>query len=106
MRVVESFGAVSGSYVKELPSQERFADTLLLLWDTHCRIRGGNPAARPRLGPRRAMLSIGEPFAVEQRLAAYRSERRGAVADLTGELQRRLEGLIVASAALALDSPA
>jgi hypothetical protein len=106
MRVVESFGVVSGSYVRELPSQERFADTLLLLWDTHCRIRGGNPAARPRLGPRRALLSIGEPFAVEQRLAAYRSERRGAVADLTGELQRRLEGLIVASAALALDSPA
>lgn len=100
MRVVESFVAVSGSYVKELPSQERFADTLLLLWDTHCRIRGGNPATRPRLGPRRALLSIGEPFAVDERLEAYRADRRAAVAALTGELQRRLEGLIVPSALL------
>jgi hypothetical protein len=100
MRVVESFVAVSGNYVRELPSQERFADTLLLLWDTHCRIRGGNPATRPRLGPRRALLSIGEAVAVEQRHTAYRSDRRGAVAELTGELQQRLEGLIVPSAAL------
>jgi hypothetical protein len=105
MRVVESFVAVSGSYVRELPSQERFADTLLLLWDTHCRIRGGNPAARPRLGLRRALLSIGEPFAVEQRLEAYRSDRRAAVAELTDDLQRRMEGLIVPSTALG-DGPA
>jgi 1-acyl-sn-glycerol-3-phosphate acyltransferase len=100
MRVVESFVALSGTYVRELPSQERFADTLLLLWDTHSRIRGGNLAARPRLGPRRTLLSIGEPFAVEQRLTAYRSDRRAAVAELTAELQQRLEGLIVPSAVL------
>ena len=94
MRLVESFVAVSGNYVRQCPSQERFADTLLLLWDTHCRIIGGNPGQRPRLGPRKALISLGEPLEVRQRLAAYRADRRGAVAELTGELQRSLEAMI------------
>jgi hypothetical protein len=98
MRLVESFVAVSGRYVKERPSQERFADTLLLLWDTQCRLLGGNPFQRPRLGPRRVRIRIGEPIAVAERLAAYRTNRRRAVADLTAELQRSLEGLIVPTA--------
>lgn len=97
MRLVEAFTAVSGRYVKENPSQERFADTLLILWDTLCRIRGGNPERRPRLGTRRARLRIGEALAVGPRLAAYRADRRAEVAGLTSELQRRLEGLIVPS---------
>ena len=97
MRMVESFVAVSGSYVKQCPSQERYADTLLILWDTLCRIKGGNPEQRPRLGPRLAQLCIGEPLAVTPRLAAYRADRRSAVAELTADLQQRLEGLIVPS---------
>jgi len=97
MRVVESFVAVSGHYVKEVPSQERFADTLMLLWDTQCRLLGSDPGRRPRLGPRRVRLTIGEPIAVDQRLEAYQHDRRGAVAALTTELQQALEGLIVPS---------
>ena len=97
MRLVESFVAVSGSYVKDDPSQERFADTLLILWDTLCRIRGGNPERRPRLGARRARIRIGEAIAVAPRLAAYRADRRGAVAALTADLQREMESLIVPS---------
>jgi 1-acyl-sn-glycerol-3-phosphate acyltransferase len=97
MRIVESFAAVSGRYVKEDPSQERFADTLLILWDTLCRIKGGTPERRPRLGPRRATIRIGEPLAVAPQLPAYRADRRTAVAALTAELQQRLQGLIVAS---------
>jgi 1-acyl-sn-glycerol-3-phosphate acyltransferase len=97
MRLVESFVAVSGSYVKDDPSQERFADTLLILWDTLCRIRGGNPERRPRLGNRRAQIRIGEPIAVAPRLAAYRADRRSAVANLTADLQREMEELIVPS---------
>jgi hypothetical protein len=98
MRVVESFVAVSGRYVKEAPSQERFADTLMLLWDTQCRLLGSDPGRRPQLGPRQVRLSIGAPIAVEERMEAYRSDRRGAVATLTADLQRALEGLIVPSA--------
>jgi hypothetical protein len=84
--------------VKDHPSQERFADTLLILWDTMARIKGTNPARRPRLGPRRAVVRIGEPLTITAaRLAAYRADRRAAVAALTAELQGRLEGLIVPS---------
>ncbi|MFM7362463.1 MAG: 1-acyl-sn-glycerol-3-phosphate acyltransferase [Cyanobium sp.] len=99
MRMVESFVAVSGRYVKERPSQERFADTLLLLWDTRCRLLGADSMHRPQLGPRTVRLRIGEPIAVEPRLDAYRSDRRRAVAALTADLQGALEGLIVPSAA-------
>lgn len=97
MRLVESFVAVSGSYVKDDPSQERFADSLLILWDTLCRIRGGKPERRPRLGVRRAQIRIGEAIAVAPLLAAYRADRRSAVANLTADLQREMEGLIVPS---------
>jgi 1-acyl-sn-glycerol-3-phosphate acyltransferase len=97
MRLVESFVAVSGSYVKDDPSQERFADSLLILWDTLCRIRGGNPERRPRLGARRAQIRIGEAMEIGPRLASYRTDRRGAVANLTADLQREMEGLIVPS---------
>lgn len=99
MRLVESFVAVSGGYVRERPSQERFADTLLILWDTLCRIKGGDPERRPRLGPRRALVRIGAPLPMEPWLVAYRGNRRRAVADLTTELQRQLEGLILPSQA-------
>ncbi len=98
MRVVESFVAVSGSYVRERPSQERFADTLLLLWDTQCRIQGHTANQRPRLGRRRARITIDRPIAVHDRLPDYRRDRRGAVQALTRELGHRLEGLIVPSA--------
>ncbi|MFN9643901.1 MAG: 1-acyl-sn-glycerol-3-phosphate acyltransferase [Cyanobacteriota bacterium] len=97
MRLVEAFVAVSGTYVRECPSQERFADTLLLLWDTQCRLLGASPVDRPRLGPRQAWITIDTPIDVDERLEAYRVDRRRAVADLTGELQRRLQALILPS---------
>ncbi len=97
MRVVESFVAVSGSYVRERPSQERFADTLLLLWDTQCRIQGHTANQRPRLGRRRVRISIDRPIVVDGRLADYRRDRRRAVQALTEELELRLERLIVPS---------
>ncbi|MEB3239793.1 MAG: hypothetical protein VKM68_06205, partial [Cyanobacteriota bacterium] len=78
------------------PSQERFADTLLLLWDTRCRILGQAPL-RPRLGPRQVRLSVGEAFTVDDRLADYRADRRAAVAALTEALDQRRPGLIVPS---------
>jgi hypothetical protein len=98
MRVVESFVAVSGSYVRERPSQERFADTLLLLWDTQCRIQGQTANQRPRLGRLRARISVDGPIVVDERMAAYRRDRRQAVQALTEELALRLQRLIVPSA--------
>ncbi len=97
MQVVEAFIAVSGSYVRERPSQERFADTLLLLWDTQRRIGGHSGNDRPRIGPRRVRIRIDRPIPVDERLEAYRRDRRRAVEALTGTLRSRLEGLILPS---------
>jgi 1-acyl-sn-glycerol-3-phosphate acyltransferase len=95
MRLVESFVAVTGQYVREKPTVERFAETLLLLRDTLVLIKGENPFPRPRLGAQVAHLTVGTPLSVSDRGAAYRQSRRQAVADLTQDLRIALEELIV-----------
>ncbi len=94
MRLVESFVAVTGQYVLEKPTAERFAETALLLWYTMTRIKNGNPFSPPRLGKQTAYLTVGEPIVVSDRWEAYKSNRRQAVADLTQDLQTALEAMI------------
>ncbi len=97
MRLVESFVAVTGKYVREKPSIERFAETTLLVWDMVCRIKGGNPFERPQLGPQTALLTVGQPISVSNRWDAYQGGRKNAkqaVADLTQDLQTIMEGMI------------
>lgn len=94
MRLVESFVAVTGSYVSDKPTVERFAETLLLIRDTIVRINGGNPFPRPALGDQVAYLSVGEPLSVSDRWSAYKANRRQAVADLTADLQSAVARLI------------
>ncbi|MCD8486785.1 MAG: 1-acyl-sn-glycerol-3-phosphate acyltransferase [Desertifilum sp.] len=101
MRLVESFVAVTGRYVQEKPSAERFADTALLLWDAIARIQGTNPFNRPRLGKQSCQITIGEPLSVSQRWETYtqnRARAKQAVTDLTQDLQQALSGLIVSDA--------
>ena len=94
MRLVESFVAVTGQYVSQKPTVERFAETLLLLRDTITLIKGDSPFPRPRLGPQVAQLSVGKAISVSDRWADYRQGRRQAVADLTETLQGALQDLI------------
>jgi hypothetical protein len=97
MRVVESFVAVTGSYVRENPTPERFAETLLILWEMVTRITEGNTSRRPNLGKQGALITIGEPISVSDRYPQYKESRSGArlaVADLTKDLQVSLEKLI------------
>ncbi len=97
MRLVESFVAVTGKYVRENPTAERFAETLLILWQMVARITGENTSKRPALGKQKAKIIIGEPISVSDRYAVYKGSRqsgRQAVADLTKDLQVSLEGLI------------
>ena len=97
MRLVESFVAVTGNYVREKPTIERFADTTLLIWDMVCRIKGGNSFSRPNLGAQRGVITIGEPISVSDRWEAYKGGRKNAkqaVSDLTQDLQVALEKLI------------
>ena len=98
MRLVESFVTVTGKYVREKPSAERFAETTLLLWDMVTRISGGSPFKRPQLGKQKARITIGEPISVSERFSAYKSSRkasREAVAQLTLDLQQAMESLIL-----------
>jgi len=95
---VESFVAVTGRYVREKPTVERFAETTLLMWDVMARIKGGNPFQRPRLGKRSAHVTIGTPLSVSDRWETYQTDRRSAkqsVTDLTQELQSTLQNMIV-----------
>lgn len=95
MRLVESFVAVTGKYVYEKPSVERFAETTLLLWDMLTRIKGNNPFKRPQLGKQRVEIAIGNPLSVSSRWDTYKASRRKAVNDLTQDLQTALEKMIV-----------
>ena len=94
MRLVESFVAVTGTYVKEKPTVERFAETLLLVRDTVVRIKGENPFPRPALGHQIAYLSVGQPLSVSDRWPAYKDNRRQAITDLTADLQTSMQALI------------
>jgi hypothetical protein len=97
MRLVETFVAVTGKYVIEKPTVERFAETTLLLWDMVTRIRGSNPFQRPRLGKQLVQMTIGQPLSVSERYPVYQASRHGArqaVADLTQDLQHAMERLI------------
>ncbi|KAF3888734.1 MULTISPECIES: glycerol acyltransferase [Nostocales] len=98
MRLVENLVAVTGKYVREKPTAERFAETTLLLWNVVTLITGGNPFRTPKLGKQNVKITIGEPLSVSERYPAYKASRQGArqaVADLTKDLQQRLEGLVL-----------
>jgi hypothetical protein len=97
MRLVESFVAVTSNYVKEKPTAERFAETVLIMFDAIERIKGKKSPRRPRLGWRKALISIGEPISISDRWDTYSRDRhtaKQAVSDLTQDLQTALEGLI------------
>jgi hypothetical protein len=96
MRLVESFVAVSGSYIREKPTVERFAETTLILWKMIARIQGSKASQPPQLGKQRVKMTIGEPISVSQRYPVYQESRlsaRQAVADLTNDLQQAMASL-------------
>ncbi len=97
MRIVESFIAVTGSYVKDRPTFDRFAETTLLLWDLVAKIDGEKSSTRPLLGDRRVQMTIGNPIPLSDYWNRYNSGRRQAkqaIVDLTQELQTAMEGAI------------
>jgi hypothetical protein len=96
MRLVESFVAVTGKYILERPSVERFAETSLITWTTVDRI-AGKLGDRPKLGQQHAQLTIGTPLSVSARWESYQVNRRSAkqaVEILTQDLQTALELMI------------
>jgi len=96
MRLVESFVAVTGCYVKENPTADRFAETALLLHGMARKIKGQNET-EPKLGQQKAIVTIGTPIEVTERLPDYKQKRRKAVDQLTQDLQSSMESLIISS---------
>lgn len=90
----ESFLNVSEQYVVERPNLDRIAEMALLLWECVTRMKGGNPANRPRLGLRRVKFTVGEAISVSERWANYCTDRSSAIASLTETLQTSLETMI------------
>ncbi|MGG6237848.1 1-acyl-sn-glycerol-3-phosphate acyltransferase [Nodosilinea sp. AN01ver1] len=99
MRLAESFVAVSGHYVKDRPSFERFAETTLILFDLVERVKGTRVPKRPQLGTRQAVITLGESINISDRWPDYAQSRRSAkaaVEGLTQDIQTALEDLIAA----------
>lgn len=94
MHLVENFVSVTGKYVADNPTVERFADTLLLLWKMITQIKGESKPL-PKLGKKYALVTTGEPISVSDRWPEYKASRRKAVATLTDTLQESMESLIV-----------
>ncbi|MGK7952990.1 MAG: lysophospholipid acyltransferase family protein [Xenococcaceae cyanobacterium] len=98
MRLVESFVAVTGNYIKAKPSFDRFAETALILFDVIARIKGKKVPRRHRLGWRKARVTVGEPISVSDRYQVYRQNRQTAkqeVSKLTQDLYIALKDMIV-----------
>ena len=97
MRLVETFVAVTGSYVRDNPTAERYAETVSLVYKTVQRLKGEASDAPPSIGSQRVRLTVGEPILIDDRYGAYTANRQGArqcVADLTKTLQESLEAMI------------
>ena len=94
MHWAESFFNVSEQYVVEKPSLDRMAEMALLLWDCVTRMKGGNPANRPRLGLRQVKFTIGEAISVSECWTSYCTNRATAIAALTETLQTSLETMV------------
>jgi hypothetical protein len=97
MRIAESFVAVTSNYILEKPTPERFAETILLMFDMLSRIQDSTLPGRPRLGLKQAMIFVGEPINVNERWESCQGNKqalRKGVSELTQDLQVMLESLI------------
>lgn len=97
MRIAESFVAVTANYILEKPTPERFAETILLIFDMLSRIQNSTLPGRPRLGLKQAMISVGKPINVNEKWENCQGNKqalRTGVSELTQDLQKMLEELI------------
>jgi hypothetical protein len=100
MRLAERLTVVTGDYVLQSPTAERFAEILIILWRIVMWLRDKNPNGSPHFGPRRLTLSIAEPISVTQQLPHYQENRRSArqaIQGLTKDLTLALEKQMRAS---------
>lgn len=93
VKIVENLIAVSGHYVRDKPTVERFAEMTMLVSGLVDYLLGREPR-RLFFGERRVIFSMGEPIQVRQFEAEYKSSRRTAVTALTQTLAERLQAML------------
>lgn len=91
MRLVETFVSVTGHYVAETYTVERFADTILLLWKMIAKLKGESDLKLPYLGQKWVQLTAMPSLYIADYWQQYQDNRRQAVSQLTEDLQLALE---------------
>jgi len=98
LRRLSNWVAVYDGYVRENPTQERMADTLVRL-EREC-------FGRVVLaGPRRCRVDLGEPIDLSQCWEAYQKNKRGEVARFTRQVEEAVQGLLWQSPGATAQTP-
>ncbi len=93
VKIVENLIAVSGHYVRDKPSAERFAEMTMLVSGLVDYLLGRQPR-RLFFGERRVVFTIGKPIQVREFAADYANNRRTAVNELTQRLHNSLQAML------------
>lgn len=96
MRMVERLTMVSGNYILEKPTGDRFAEIVLIMWKIMTFMQGGDSHSPPQLGAQSLKLTISDPISVTDLWPTYSANRKGAkkaVDELTQSIQTALEDL-------------
>jgi 1-acyl-sn-glycerol-3-phosphate acyltransferase len=97
MRLAERLTVVTGDYIIQKPSADRFAEVLTILWRITTWLETKEVKPLPDLGKRRVRITIGEPLSVTERLPHYQENRRSAraaVLKLTDDLQTAMQKML------------
>jgi hypothetical protein len=92
------FVAIYDGYVRETHTVERFMDALSLL---ETEVYG----QRRFYGPRRALVSVGEPIDLKDRAPAYRANKRGEVQSVTLAIESAVRRMLATLASAGLRLP-
>lgn len=97
MRIVERLSSITGHYILEKPTADRFADVILIVWKIVTALRGGDANSPPSLGLRTIQITVDQPLSVTERWPTYKKDRRHArqeIESLTQSLQSALEQMV------------
>lgn len=97
MRLAESIQHISGTYIAEHPSPNRYGEMMLLIWRALGRVKNLPFGKQPHLGDRRLLISVGEPISVSDHFATYQTSRAAAkecVTRVTAELESAMRAAI------------
>ena len=90
---VLTFVGVSGNYIAQRPTAERFCDVL-------SRLEYEVSGSAPKFGPKRAVVVAGQPIDLAGRYQDYLTDKRGVPEQVTAELEAAVRNLLEETAGL------